>query len=114
MHVSARWEHLCHWLSNCQRVQHLVWPCRRVFHHAPHETANSVATLLFYFVPKAYCYKDHFQLFLTHLARAEVEPGSAQRQNVQELASFMGVVTTIRLTRLHMGSRDTVPMLLSR
>lgn len=49
-----------------------------------------------------------------HLVPAKVESGSAQRKNVQELALFMGAVTTVHLTRKHMGFKDIVPMLLLR
>lgn len=49
-----------------------------------------------------------------HLVPAKVESGSAQRKNVQELVLFMGVVTTVHLTRKHMGFKDIVPTLLLR
>lgn len=38
-------------------------------------------------------------LFMTCLVHAEVEPGTAQKKNVQELALFMEVATTIHLIR---------------
>lgn len=55
-----------------------------------------------------------FQPFLMHLVPAKVEPGSAQRKNVPELALFMGVVTTIHLIRKHMSFKEVVLMLQSR
>lgn len=46
----------------------------------------------------AFNYYYHY-FFMTRLVYAEVEPGSALKTNVQELALFMGVATTIHLIR---------------
>lgn len=51
---------------------------------------------------------------LIFLAPAKAEAGIAQRQNVLELALFMGVATTVHMIKSHMAFEETVLTLLSR
>lgn len=56
----------------------------------------------------------HSHPSLIYSAPAKVEPGIAQRQNVLELASFMGVAITVHMIKSHMVFKENVLTLLSR
>lgn len=68
----------------------------------------------FYLITGIMLKRQHFHPSFTYLVPAKVESGSAQRNNVLELALFMGVATTVHLMRGHMDLKEIALTLLSR